>query len=80
MSDVDDDIDASKAPLLDHLIELRSRLIKAMAAFVVMMILCFAFAKHIYQLLVWPYVLAAGGPGTGITCDVAQEYMRSVPR
>jgi len=62
MTDEDDDIDASKAPLLDHLIELRSRLIKALIAFLVMMIICFAFAKHIYQILVWPYVLAAGGP------------------
>ncbi len=58
----EDDIDASKAPLLDHLIELRSRLIKAIAAFVVMLLLCFAFSTQIYQILVWPYVLAAGGP------------------
>ena len=27
------EIEASKAPLMDHLIELRSRLIKALAAF-----------------------------------------------
>jgi len=58
----EDDIDASKAPLLDHLIELRARLIKASAAFIVMMLLCFAFARSIYQILVWPYVWVAGGP------------------
>ncbi|MCA0422987.1 MAG: twin-arginine translocase subunit TatC [Proteobacteria bacterium] len=57
-----DDIDASKAPLIEHLIELRSRLIKAALAFFVMTILCFAVAKQIYGILVWPYIWAAGGP------------------
>jgi sec-independent protein translocase protein TatC len=57
-----DEIDASKAPLMEHLIELRGRLIKSLAAFIVMMIVCFAFSKQIYQILVIPYVWAAGGP------------------
>ena len=55
-----DDIDASKAPLLDHLIELRTRLIYAAVAFFAMFILCFTVARHIYDLLVWPYVWASG--------------------
>lgn len=55
-----DDIDASKAPLMEHLIELRSRLIKSMLAFIVMMIICFAGAKYIYNILLFPYQLAAG--------------------
>jgi sec-independent protein translocase protein TatC len=55
-----DEIDASKAPLLDHLIELRSRLIWALAAFVVMFFVCFAVAGHIYNVLVWPYMWASG--------------------
>ena len=53
------DIDATRAPLMEHLIELRSRLIKALIAFLVMFILCFFFAKNIYNLLVLP--LAASG-------------------
>lgn len=57
-----DDIDASKAPLIEHLIELRSRLIKAVLAFLAMTIFCFAIAKPIYNVLVWPYIWAAGGP------------------
>jgi len=56
----EDDIEASKAPLIEHLIELRSRLIKSLVAFFVMFFVCFAFAKHIYNLLLWPYEFAAG--------------------
>jgi sec-independent protein translocase protein TatC len=55
-----DDIEASRAPLLDHLIELRSRLIRAMIAIVIAFIVCFFFAKHIYNFLLIPYVWAAG--------------------
>ena len=56
-----DDIDASKAPLMDHLIELRSRLIKALIGFFVMFIISFAFSKEIFQILLGPYAWAAGG-------------------
>ena len=56
----EDEIEASKAPLLEHLIELRSRLIFAVAAFGVMFFLCFAVAGHIYNVLVWPYMWASG--------------------
>ena len=55
-----DDIDASKAPLMDHLIELRQRLIYAVIAFFAMFVLCFTVARHIYYVLVWPYVWASG--------------------
>jgi sec-independent protein translocase protein TatC len=56
----EEDIEASKAPLMDHLIELRQRLISALGAFLVMFVLCFAMARHIYQVLVWPYVWVSG--------------------
>ena len=55
-----EDIEATKAPLMDHLIELRSRLIKALIAFFATFILCFFFAKQIYNILVWPFVWVAG--------------------
>ena len=55
-----EDIDASKAPLMEHLIELRARLIKSMVAFFLMFFVSFFFAKHIYNILIFPYVLAAG--------------------
>src|SRR3982751_6400763 len=59
-----ENIEASKAPLMDHLIELRSRLIKALLAFGIAFIFCFFFAKQIFNVLVWPYVLAVGSGGS----------------
>ena len=56
----DDDIEASKAPLIEHLIELRRRLVWALLAIFVAFLVCFWFAKPIYNLLLWPYRLAAG--------------------
>ena len=55
-----DEIEASKAPLLDHLIELRQRMIYALAGVGVGFVVCFAFATNIYNLLVLPYVWARG--------------------
>ncbi|HET9936806.1 MAG TPA: twin-arginine translocase subunit TatC [Methyloceanibacter sp.] len=56
----DDDIEASKAPLIEHLIELRRRLMWALLAIFVAFLVCFWFAKPIYNLLLFPYRLAAG--------------------
>jgi sec-independent protein translocase protein TatC len=58
--DGDEDIEASKAPLIEHLIELRRRLIWSLLAVFVAFLVCFWFAKPIYNLLLWPYRLAAG--------------------
>ena len=61
-----DEIDASKAPLMEHLIELRARLIKSLVAFFIMFFACFFFAKQIYNVLIFPYVMAAGGDATQV--------------
>jgi sec-independent protein translocase protein TatC len=47
-------IDATKAPLLDHLIELRKRLVISLVAFVACFIISFIFAKPIYAFLKAP--------------------------
>lgn len=65
MSDEHDEIDASKAPLLDHLIELRSRLLKCVVAFVVAFAICFGFAGRIFGFLVQPLVSAYGDDVVG---------------
>lgn len=56
----EEDIEASRAPLMDHLIELRSRLIKALLGFGAAFIVCFFFADTIYNILVWPFIWVAG--------------------
>jgi sec-independent protein translocase protein TatC len=68
------EIEQSKAPLLDHLIELRSRLIKAVIAFGLCFILCFAFAKQIYNILVWPFVWVAGIENSKFIYTALLEY------
>ncbi|QBR70261.1 twin-arginine translocase subunit TatC [Beijerinckiaceae bacterium] len=69
----DADIEATKAPLMDHLIELRARLIKALGAFVIMFIVCFFFAKDIYNILLVPFEHAAG-PDARLIYTAPQEY------
>jgi sec-independent protein translocase protein TatC len=69
-----DEVEASKAPLMDHLIELRSRLIKALAAFFIAVIACFFFAKPIYNILVWPYVWVAGAENSKFIYTALLEY------
>ena len=49
------DIEDKPQPLVEHLIELRRRLIWALGAFFVAFIGCFAFAKDLFNLLVVPY-------------------------
>lgn len=60
MSDYDDsEIEASRAPLLDHLIELRKRLIICVAAIILGFAICFAFSQQIYTVLLHPFKMAA---------------------
>ena len=69
-----EDIEASKAPLMDHLIELRSRLIKALIGFGIAFIFCFFFAKQIYNVLVWPFVWVAGAENSKFIYTALLEY------
>lgn len=55
-----DDIEASRAPLIEHLIELRSRLIRGLIALVVASVACFFFAAQIFNILLVPYEWAVG--------------------
>ena len=57
--DITDDVESSRAPLLDHLNELRSRLIKCLVALLVATCICFTFAADIYDLLVRPFATMA---------------------
>src|SRR5690242_21918658 len=59
---------------MTHLIELRSRLIKALAAFFIAAAFCFFFAKPIYNILVWPYVWVAGPENSKFIYTALLEY------
>ncbi len=72
--DEEKEIEATKAPLMEHLVELRSRLIKALAAFFLASIVCFFFAKHIFNILTWPYIWIAGPENSKFIYTGLLEY------
>ena len=49
-----DEIEDTSAPLIEHLAELRSRLIKSLGAFVVAMVICFTVWNPIFDFLTQP--------------------------
>lgn len=57
----ENNIDQSRMPLLDHLVELRSRLLKSLIALGLAFAVCFYFAKPIFSFLVQPLVAAGQG-------------------
>jgi sec-independent protein translocase protein TatC len=69
MSNTDtDEIDDTSAPLIEHLAELRSRLIKAVLAFVVGILICFTVAQPIFNFLTAP--LCQSLAELGQDCDL----------
>ncbi len=71
------DIDDSSAPLVEHLIELRNRIIWSVAAFLVGMILCFVVAEPILDFLLHPIELSMrelGDPNPVMQYTAPQEY------
>jgi sec-independent protein translocase protein TatC len=68
------EIEATKAPLMDHLIELRSRLIKALVAFGLTFIVCFFLAGDIYNILIKPFAWVAGPEHTRFIYTALLEY------
>lgn len=55
------DLDESRAPLLDHLLELRRRLLKSVLALAVCFGVCLYFARPIFAFLVQPLLRAGQG-------------------
>lgn len=56
-----DEVEASRAPLMDHLIELRTRLLWSLLGFVVCFLGCYAVSHHIYAFLAAPLAHAFEG-------------------
>ncbi len=59
-----DEIDKSSARLIEHLIELRRRLIWSIGGFFAAFLVCFFFAKNLFNPLVIPFKWATNGPGS----------------
>ncbi len=70
------DIDDTKQPLMEHLIELRRRLLWSLATLVLFFFLCFAFAENIFAVLVQPLVRA--GQGKVIYTDIFEAFFVQV--
>ena len=70
------DIDDTKAPLLDHLIELRRRLLWCVVAIAVGFFVCLYFARPIFAVLVQP--LVAAGQGKLIYTDIFEAFFVEV--
>ncbi len=70
------DLDDTKQPLLEHLIELRRRLLWCLCTLVVAFFLCFAFAKEIFAVLVQPLLRA--GQGKLIYTDIFEAFFTQV--
>ena len=58
-----DDIEASSAPLIEHLIELRKRLMWSLGGFFIAFLVCFFFAKQLFNVLVHPFKWAVHWAG-----------------
>jgi len=78
-----EEIDDSSAPLIEHLAELRQRLIWSVLAFTVAMILCFVVARPILDFLLGPIedtMRALGNPNPVMQYTAPQEYFFTLIR
>ena len=78
-----DEIDDTSAPLIEHLTELRNRIIWSLLAFVIAMILCFFVAGYILDFLLQPIEHAMrefGDPNPIMQYTAPQEYFFTLVR
>ena len=71
----DTEVDDSTAPLIEHLTELRTRIIRSVMAFLVGMIICFPFAEQILSILAEPMadIMRARGESPQLFFDAPQD-------
>ena len=73
-----EEIEDSSAPLIEHLAELRTRLIRSVAAFIVGMVIAFTVAEPILQFLLHPIEATLrdlGDPSPTMQYTSPQEYL-----
>ena len=69
---MEEEFEQTKMPLIEHLVELRNRLVYAVAALLVGFAICYFFSQHIYAFLTQPLADILAGQGrkmiyTGLT-------------
>lgn len=77
-TDAPDEIEDSSAPLIEHLAELRTRLIRAVLAFIVGIVIAFTVAEPILQFLLGPIettLRELGDPSPTMQYTSPQEYL-----
>lgn len=80
---VEEDIEDSSAPLIEHLAELRTRLIRAVLAFLGGFVICFVFGGQILDFLLIPIESAMrdlGNPNPVMQYTAPQEYFFTLIR
>ena len=73
--------DDKKMPLLDHLVELRKRMLYSVAGLLVAFVICFIFAQHIFNFLAQPLadILLKVSPGQHfIYTDLTEVFFTQV--
>lgn len=78
-----DDLEDSGAPLIEHLTELRTRLIRAVIAFLIGMVICFSFGGQILDFLLVPIentMRSLGNPNPVMQYTAPQEYFFTLIR
>ena len=78
-----DDIDKSAAPLIEHLAELRNRLIWAVVSYIVAILVCFTVAGPILAFMLQPIeaaMRALGDPNPVMQYTAPQEYFFTLVR
>jgi sec-independent protein translocase protein TatC len=81
--DAEDQIDDTSAPLIEHLAELRTRLIWSVVAFLVGMVICFSFGSMILDFLLLPIektMRDLGNPNPVMQYTAPQEYFFTLIR
>jgi sec-independent protein translocase protein TatC len=68
------DIDESKAPLMEHLIELRKRLLYSVVAIIVTFFGTFYYSQEIYDLLAQPLLSVLGPKAQLISTEVTGQF------
>lgn len=69
----EEELEDTSAPLIEHLIELRQRLVKSVIAIAVFFLVCFYFADEIFNILVIPYQKGAGTTDVKFIYTALQE-------